>query len=80
MPSEASQRQSKEENASQGRQIIDVFQEISTLLNAEIDPATLSVCISLIENGVNPEALASVVKELKKEQEEARKELQFNGQ
>ena len=32
MPSEASQRHSKEENASQARQVIDVFHEISTLL------------------------------------------------
>lgn len=26
--------------------------------NAELDRGTLSICISLIENGVNPEALA----------------------
>lgn len=28
------------------------------LKNADLDRSTLSVCISLIENGVNPEALA----------------------
>jgi mitotic-spindle organizing protein 1 len=27
----------------------------------------VSICISLIENGINPEALASVVKELRAE-------------
>jgi len=28
------------------------------LQNADLDRQTLSICISLIENGVNPEALA----------------------
>lgn len=78
MPSEAS-RQTKQENAKQAREVIDVFHEISTLLvrlphlrpltmnhtnkpqNADLDRGTLSICISLIENGVNPEALAVII-------------------
>jgi hypothetical protein len=61
--------------------------------NADLDRQTLSICISLIENGVNPEALAvsrfclcvqklvlkileSVVRELKRDAEEVRKESQ----
>ncbi|TVY48365.1 Mitotic-spindle organizing protein [Lachnellula occidentalis] len=72
MPPEADPKQDKEVKTAQARKVIDVFHEISTLLNADLDRQTLSICISLIENGVNPEALASVVKELRKEAEEVR--------
>jgi len=58
----------------QTRQVVDVFHEISTLLNSDLDRQALSICISLIENGVNPEALASVIRELKKDAEEVRKQ------
>ena len=40
---------------------------MSQLLNCGLDKNTLSVLVSLIENGVNPEALAEVVKELRRE-------------
>ena len=33
---------------------------------------TLSICVSLCESGVNPEALAAVVKELKRESQAMR--------
>ncbi|KAH6683276.1 mitotic-spindle organizing protein 1 [Halenospora varia] len=73
-------RQEKEIMAAQARQVIDVFHEISTLLNADLDRQTLSICISLIENGVNPEALATVVKELRKDAEETnRQSMQQQG-
>ncbi|KAK0740992.1 mitotic-spindle organizing protein 1 [Schizothecium vesticola] len=49
------------------QQAVDILHEISTLLNCHLDRRTLSICISMIENGVNPEALAAVVKELRKE-------------
>jgi len=52
------------------REVIDILQEISTLLNTQLDRQTLSLCVSMIENGVNPEALATVIKELRKEGEE----------
>jgi hypothetical protein len=42
---------------------------MSQILNCGIDQRTLSILASLIENGVNPEALAAVVKELKRESE-----------
>ncbi|KXL42093.1 hypothetical protein M433DRAFT_69959 [Acidomyces richmondensis BFW] len=47
------------------RETIDILHEISTLLNTQLDRQSLSYCVSLIENGVNPEALANVVKELR---------------
>ncbi|CAG8958324.1 hypothetical protein HYFRA_00000680 [Hymenoscyphus fraxineus] len=60
----------------QAKQVIEVFHEISSLLNADLDKQTLSICISLIENGVNPEALATVIKELKKDAEETRQHVE----
>jgi len=47
------------------RETIDILYEISTLLNTHLDRQSLSYCVSLIENGVNPEALANVVRELR---------------
>lgn len=41
--------------------------EISNLLNTGLDKETLAICVTLIENGANPEALAAVVKEIKRE-------------
>ncbi len=40
---------------------------MSQILNCGINRDTLTVLISMIENGANPEALAAVVKEMKKE-------------
>ncbi|KAL1585262.1 Mitotic-spindle organizing protein 1 [Cladosporium halotolerans] len=51
------------------RETIDILHEISTLLNTDLDRQSLSYCVSLIENGVNPEALAAVIKELRARQE-----------
>lgn len=41
--------------------------EISKLLDTGLDRETLAILVALIENGVNPEALAAVVKELRRE-------------
>ncbi|PNY27958.1 Mitotic-spindle organizing protein 1 [Tolypocladium capitatum] len=49
------------------QQAVDVLHEIGTILNCQLDRRALSICISLIERGVNPEALAMVVKELRQE-------------
>ncbi|MCJ1451240.1 hypothetical protein MMC28_001576 [Mycoblastus sanguinarius] len=49
------------------REVIDILSEISLLLNTHLDRSTLSLCVSLIENGVNPDALATVIRELRKE-------------
>jgi len=79
MPSEGEPKADKAANAAQARQVIDVFHEISTLLNANLDRQTLSICISLIENGVNPEALAAVVNELRKDAEDVQREVEEGG-
>ncbi|XP_063989565.1 mitotic-spindle organizing protein 1-like [Diachasmimorpha longicaudata] len=49
------------------RRTFQTLYEISKLLNTNLDPATLSICVRLCENGVNPQALATVVKELQRE-------------
>ncbi|KAH8150347.1 uncharacterized protein LAJ45_05558 [Morchella importuna] len=51
------------------REVVDILHEISTLLNTHLDRNALSLCVSLVENGVNPEALATVIKELRRESE-----------
>ncbi|EXJ83777.1 mitotic-spindle organizing protein 1 [Capronia coronata CBS 617.96] len=56
--------ESKREKA---REVVDILEEISILLNTQLDRTQLSLCVSLIENGVNPEALATAIKELRKD-------------
>lgn len=46
---------------------LDVAFEISQLLDCDLDKETLSICMGLIETGVNPEALAEVIKKIRKE-------------
>ncbi|CAL8581959.1 hypothetical protein XPA_007639 [Xanthoria parietina] len=40
------------------REVIDILTEVSLLLNTHLDRPTLSLCVSLIENGIDPEVLA----------------------
>uniref|UniRef100_A0A6V7M0D7 Mitotic-spindle organizing protein 1 n=1 Tax=Bracon brevicornis TaxID=1563983 RepID=A0A6V7M0D7_9HYME len=49
------------------RKTFKMLYEISEMLNTNLDPATLSICVRLCENGVNPQALATVIKELQRE-------------
>eukprot|EP01052_Picozoa_sp_SAG31_P005923 SAG31_NODE_267_length_18790_cov_3.661655_22_plen_78_part_00 len=46
---------------------MDIVYEISRILNTGLDRHTLSILVGLCECGVNPEALAAVVKELRRE-------------
>ncbi|KAI9928548.1 hypothetical protein ASPWEDRAFT_104320 [Aspergillus wentii DTO 134E9] len=61
MPSQADDKRQA------AREVIDILHEISTLLNTNLDRTELSLCVSLIENGVNPDALAGVIDDLRKE-------------
>ena len=47
--------------------ICSAVKEISDLLNTGLDEETLQICVQLLEAGVNPEALAAVVMELRRE-------------
>ncbi|KAH8116304.1 mitotic-spindle organizing gamma-tubulin ring associated-domain-containing protein [Phellopilus nigrolimitatus] len=44
-----------------------VLYDISQLLNTQLDRETLAICVSMIESGVNPEALSAVILELRRE-------------
>ena len=46
---------------------LDLLYEMSLLLNTGLDRETLALCVSMCEQGVNPEALAHVIQELKRE-------------
>ncbi|KAL5366551.1 mitotic-spindle organizing gamma-tubulin ring associated-domain-containing protein [Aspergillus floccosus] len=61
MPSQADDKRQA------AREVIDILHEISMLLNTNLDRTELSLCVSLIENGVNPDALATVINDLRKE-------------
>lgn len=50
-----------------GDQAIDVLQQIATILDTGLDKETLRILVGLCEAGVNPDALATVVKELRRE-------------
>lgn len=56
----------EEPNQLQAKETLDALLDISTLLNTGLDRNSLSVCIEMLESGINPQALAVVVKELNK--------------
>lgn len=51
----------------QAKEVLNLVLAISNLLNTGLDRQTLAILIALCEHGVNPEALAAVVKELRRE-------------
>ncbi|KAK9471551.1 putative mitotic-spindle organizing protein 1 [Dipodascopsis tothii] len=61
-------------STSAAREVIDILYEISLLLNTGLDKNTLSLCVSLCENGANPEALATVIKELRRDPRSRRRQ------
>ncbi|KAF8637617.1 hypothetical protein AX17_002686 [Amanita inopinata Kibby_2008] len=58
---------STSERVTAAQQTLDILYELSQLLNTQLDKDTLATCVSMIESGVNPEALAAVVQELRRE-------------
>ncbi|KAM3322512.1 mitotic-spindle organizing protein 1A [Capsicum chacoense] len=54
------------EAARNARDSLDLVFHISNILDTGLDRHTLSVLIALSEMGFNPEALAAVVKELRR--------------
>ncbi|KAK6945706.1 Mitotic-spindle organizing protein 1 [Dillenia turbinata] len=55
------------EAARTARESLDLVFHMSNMLDTGLDRHTLSVLIALCDLGLNPEALAAVVKELKRE-------------
>ncbi|KZV71537.1 hypothetical protein PENSPDRAFT_548991, partial [Peniophora sp. CONT] len=52
---------------SSGQQTLDILYDMSQLLGTQLDRETLATCVGMIESGVNPEALAAVILELRRE-------------
>ena len=65
MPSK--DKNSPENVVLEAKEAFQALLEISRLLNTQLDPETLTICVRLCEIGVNPEALADVIKEIRKE-------------
>lgn len=55
------------EAARTARESLDLAFQMSNILDTGLDRHTLSVLIALCDLGLNPEALAAVVKELRRE-------------
>uniref|UniRef100_A0A7N0VE58 Mitotic-spindle organizing protein 1 n=1 Tax=Kalanchoe fedtschenkoi TaxID=63787 RepID=A0A7N0VE58_KALFE len=55
------------EAARKAKESLDLVFHMSNILETGLDRHTLSVLIALCEHGLNPEALAAVVKELRRE-------------
>jgi len=53
----------------EARETFNTLLEISRLLNTGLDNESLAICVRLCEQGANPEALATVIKELRRETE-----------
>ncbi|KAI9494032.1 mitotic-spindle organizing gamma-tubulin ring associated-domain-containing protein [Zychaea mexicana] len=51
------------------KETLDILLEMATMLDTGLDRDTLALCVSMCERGVNPEALADVIKELRKQKE-----------
>ena len=52
---------------SERTKLLDSLQELSNILEKGLDRESLSILLELTESGVNPEALAALVKELRKQ-------------
>lgn len=55
------------QTAQKATEALDILFEISNILDTGLDKETLSILVGLCESGINPEALAAVVKELRRE-------------
>ena len=54
-------------NSTEIKETLNVLHEMSNILDTGLDKETLSILVSLTEKGINPEALATVVEELRRE-------------
>ncbi|SCV68529.1 BQ2448_650 [Microbotryum intermedium] len=63
-----------EQQAQAARESLDILLEMSTLLNTGekrcalgLDRTQLALCVKMLEDGVNPDALAAVIRDLRAE-------------
>ncbi|KAL1505826.1 hypothetical protein ABEB36_005298 [Hypothenemus hampei] len=58
---------SRTHHIKEAQSTLATIQNISQLLNTGLSPEALTICVRLCEVGVNPEVLASLVRELQEE-------------
>ena len=51
----------------EARETFSTLQELSQLLNTGLDRESLDLCVRLCEQGAHPEALATIIRELRRE-------------
>ena len=51
----------------EAKDTFSTLQELSRLLNTGLDRESLALCVRLCEQGAHPEALATVIRELRRE-------------
>ncbi|KAG8197819.1 hypothetical protein JTE90_020097 [Oedothorax gibbosus] len=51
----------------EAKEVFGLLQEMARLMNTGLDDETLAICVRLCEDGANPEALASVIMDLRRE-------------
>ena len=56
----------------EARETFNTLMELSKLLNTGLDTESLALCVRLCERGAHPEALATVVRELRRESQAIR--------
>ncbi|KAG8232123.1 hypothetical protein J437_LFUL012132 [Ladona fulva] len=54
-------------NLVNARDTFQTLMEMSRLLNTGLDFETMTICVRLCEEGINPEALATIIKDLRRE-------------
>ncbi|XP_065883205.1 mitotic-spindle organizing protein 1-like [Dysidea avara] len=63
----AAKKAAQDGQLSETREAMKTVREISRLLKTGLDDNSLRICVQLCEAGVNPEALATVIQELRRE-------------
>lgn len=51
----------------EARDTFSTLEELSRLLNTGLDKESLALCVRLCEQGAHPEALATIIRELRRE-------------
>lgn len=49
------------------KETLEIFYEIGNILNCNLDRQTISIIVTMIENGCDHIALSSIIKEIKNE-------------
>jgi len=66
-PQQSSSTASSSSQIVAARETFTLLQDLSRLLNTGLDADALALCVRLCENGANPEALATVIKEIRRQ-------------